>query len=95
MKAGDAVVLVSDLYFCDDPLRRMEADENKLVLMGVTARFEGAKDARDREQGAPQAEKTVRWLVDCAHLSSQYVLHFGSAGLGAARSWLSLLGTAR
>lgn len=83
VKAGDAAVFVVDLFFDDDPPRQMAAGGNKLSLRGVTECFNGAQDAKGKVQGAPQPEREARWILDCSHLSSEYVIDFAAAGSDA------------
>jgi len=70
VKAGDARLFVTDLYFVEDPPRRLAVTGTAVALTGVTEPLEGTQ--------APFAEPT-RWLFDCSHLSSQYVIDFASA----------------
>ncbi len=66
-----------DLYFVEDPPRRLALSEDMLALTGVTMPVEGTK--------LPFAEKQ-RWLFDCSHLSSQYVLDFAAPAEAAELS---------
>ena len=64
----------TDLYFADDPARRLAIQGDRLLLSGVIERWVNpAKNRSGREIGAPYAH-TARVLCDCSHLSSQYVL---------------------
>jgi exo-rhamnogalacturonan lyase-like protein len=84
IKAGG--VWVSDLYFVEDPPRRLAVKDGSLVLTGVTAPLEGAK--------WPFATKQ-RWLFDCSHLSSQYMFDFAAPADTAQLSQNAKLARAR
>jgi hypothetical protein len=77
VKAGDARLFVSDLYFVEDPPRRLAVTGNAVALTGVTEPLEGTEP--------PFADRT-RWLFDCSHLSSQYVVDFAAPSEAAALS---------
>ncbi len=88
-QVGGAQVSVSDLYFADDPPRRLETIGDKLVLSGVAQRYEGMPDKKQPEKkrrvGQP-FESDHRWLMDCSHLRSEYFFDFGgTAGDEVAR----------
>ncbi|MCG3180805.1 MAG: hypothetical protein BIFFINMI_03168 [Phycisphaerae bacterium] len=68
-KAGAGTVFVTDLYFVEDPPRKLAVTAEGLALVGVTTPLEGAQ--------LPFAEP-IRWLFDCSHLSSQYVIDFAA-----------------
>lgn len=74
-KAGDAKISVTDLYFSDDPARKLAAGKESLLLTGITERYEGVKDSKGKVQGQPHPDK-ARWIFDCSHLSSQYSIDF-------------------
>jgi len=76
-KTAAGTLWVSDLYFVEDPPRRLALTKGALALTGVTEPLEGTKP--------PFGEK-VRWLFDCSHLSSQYVFDFAAPGETAALS---------
>ena len=76
-KLGGAAVSVTDLYFVDDPPRRLAVTKNSLVLSGVAEPLEGTT--------SPFADKG-RWLADCSHLSSQYVIDFQAPAAAAELS---------
>lgn len=78
-KSGGGAVWVCDLYFNDDPARKLAVVDGALALSGVAKRWRGARDDKDRELGAPYAAE-ARWLHDCSHLSSQYRIDFAAAG---------------
>ncbi len=68
------------MVFADDPARRLETKKDALILTGVTERFEGHKDKKFKKDlfvGRPYGDKW-RWIFDCSHLSSQYVLDFAA-----------------
>ena len=69
VRAGDARLLVADLYFVEDPPRRLAVTGSNVVLTGVTVPLEGA--------AAPFGEP-MRWLFDCSHLSSEYLIDFAA-----------------
>ncbi|HOX06672.1 MAG TPA: hypothetical protein PK280_09735 [Planctomycetota bacterium] len=73
-KLGGAVVLAADLYFVEDPPRRLAVEKGALVLGGIAEPLEGA--------ARPFKDKG-RWLVDCSHLSSQYLLDFAAPAAAA------------
>ncbi len=62
-------VWVTDLYFVDDPPRRLAVDQGALALTGITEPLEGTQ---------PPFAVRPRWLFDCSHLSSQYVFDFAA-----------------
>ena len=74
---GDGGVFVTDLYFVEDPPRKLAVAKDTILLTGVTEPLEGAK--------LPFAQKT-RVLFDCSHLSSQYVLDLAAPADNAALS---------
>ncbi|MCX7590456.1 MAG: hypothetical protein N2255_02400 [Kiritimatiellae bacterium] len=69
VKSGENSVWACDLYFVDDPPRRLAVKDSALLLTGVTVPLDGITKM-------PFPEKE-RWLFDCSHLSSQYLLDFG------------------
>jgi hypothetical protein len=73
-KLGSGVVLAADLYFVEDPPRRLAVEKGALVLGGIVEPLEGA--------ARPFKDKH-RWLVDCSHLSSQYLLDFQAPAAAA------------
>ncbi len=93
-RLGDGCVYACDLYFADDPARRLAGfggEEPLLVLEGVVER--PAESAGD--QARPYAD-TRRVLYDCSHLSSQYVLDFAAPAeparlSAAAKAWRNRL----
>ena len=66
-KTGSGTLWACDLFFVEDPPRRLTLSKDSLALTGVTQPLEGAK--------LPFAEK-LRMIFDCSHLSSEYVLDF-------------------
>ena len=76
--AGGAV-WACDLYFVDDPARRLAVADGSLILEGVMERPAAQATAKDRPY-----DGTARFLYDCSHLSSQYVIDF-AAGADPAR----------
>ncbi len=80
-KVGGGTVAVCDLVFADDPARRLETGKRTLILTGIAERFEGHLDKkwpkRKRKVGEPYGDKW-RWIFDCSHLSSQYVIDFAA-----------------
>ena len=76
-KTGKGSVYACDLYFTDDPARRLAVKDGALVLTGVMERERAKKDARGREPGKPYND-TKRVLYDCSHLSSQYLIDFAA-----------------
>jgi len=75
--SGGANVSVCDLYFVEDPPRRLAATDGALVLTGITEPLEGAKP--------PWGEPT-RWLFDCTHITSQYLIDLAAPADPAAVS---------
>jgi hypothetical protein len=69
-RLADAVLWATDLYFVEDPPRRLAVRDGSLILTGVTVPLEGTKWPFGTKQ---------RWLFDCSHLSSQYVLDFAAS----------------
>jgi hypothetical protein len=76
-KLGAGGVFVTDLYFVDDPPRRMAVEKGALALSGVADPLPGAK--------SPFQGKT-RWIFDCSHLSSQYLFDFAAPAAAAELS---------
>ncbi|MCX7590926.1 MAG: hypothetical protein N2255_04790, partial [Kiritimatiellae bacterium] len=66
-KVGAAVVCVNDLYFVEDPPRRLSVAIDSVILGGIVEPLDGTV--------SPFADKH-RWLADCSHLSSQYHIEF-------------------
>jgi hypothetical protein len=77
VKYDNKSIFAADLYFVEDPPRRLEAANGRLLLTGVTEPLEDA--------ARPFSDRT-RWLFDCSHLSSQYVLDFAAPTERAALS---------
>jgi len=70
-------LFVTDLYFVEDPPRRLAVGPRSLLLAGIVQPLEGTT--------SPFCDKP-RWLMDCSHLSSQYVLDFAAPADAAALS---------
>jgi hypothetical protein len=97
-----AGILACDLFFAEDPARKLETTKDRLVLTGVAECWEGPMDTKwpekKRRIGQPFGDLR-RWLFDCSHLSSQYVIDFAAptdaAGAGArakaAKGWLHVM----
>jgi hypothetical protein len=68
-KVGGSALWVTDLYFVEDPPRRLAVAGDRIRLTGITQPLEGTK--------SPFSDRT-RWLFDCSHLSSQYVIDFAA-----------------
>lgn len=66
-RVGGALVAVNDLYFVEDPARRLTVNKNSIVLTGVAEPLEGA--------ASPFGDRH-RWILDSSHLTSQYVIDF-------------------
>ena len=79
--AGGRRVAVCDLYFADDPPRRLAGTGKALVLTGVAQRWDGPMDKKwpetKRRVGQPFLSE-YRWIMDCSHLSSEYVIDFAA-----------------
>jgi hypothetical protein len=78
---GGSPVFACDKVFSADPARRLAVEGGRLVLEGVAERFEGPKDQkfdRDRRVGEPWKSQ-ARWLFDCSHHSSEYLIDFAPA----------------
>ncbi|MFO7898405.1 MAG: hypothetical protein R6V58_05030 [Planctomycetota bacterium] len=86
VKLDGGSVWVTDLYFVEDPPRRLAVKDGSLVLTGVTEPLAGAK---------PPFAVRARWLFDCSHLSSQYVLDFAPPAEPAALSAAAMRARAR
>ena len=76
-KIGSATVCATDLYFVEDPPRRLAVEKGELVLTGIAESLEPSK--------SPFGDKQ-RWLHDCSHLSSQYVIDFQAPAAAAELS---------
>jgi hypothetical protein len=74
---GGSAVAVHDLYFVEDPPRRLALAKGALELSGVAPAFAGLS--------APFGDR-LRWISDCSHLSSQYWIDFAAAAEGAKLS---------
>lgn len=68
-RVGASIVWATDLYFVEDPPRRLAAADGRLLLVGITEPLEGTKSPFSDRQ---------RWLFDCSHLSSQYIIDFAA-----------------
>jgi hypothetical protein len=64
---GGAGVWAADLYFVEDPPRKLALANGRIRLTGVTEPLESAN--------LPFCSGT-RWLFDCSRLSSQYLIDF-------------------
>jgi len=101
-QAGRSTVFACDLCFADDPARRLATTPNALLLTGVAERWDGPMDKKwpekKRRIGQPYGDKW-RWIFDCGHLSSQYVIDFAAPAdparladkAKAARGWLHVM----
>jgi hypothetical protein len=74
-RLGGGAVAVHDLYFVDDPPRKLALSKGHLELAGIAEPADPAKWPFN---------DVGRWLFDCSHLSSQYVLDFAPAADAAA-----------
>ncbi len=88
--SSERSLFVGDLFFEENPARRLETGENAIKLTGVAEIFEGYRDAKFNQDKPPEKRRIVgrpyssgrapytkwRWLPDCSHLSSEYVLDF-------------------
>jgi len=79
-------VWVTDLYFVEDPPRRLAVKDGSLMLTGVTEPLEGAQMPFGTKQ---------RWLFDSSHLSSQYLFDFAAPAAPAELSAKSKRARAR
>ncbi|MHC4915323.1 MAG: exo-rhamnogalacturonan lyase family protein, partial [Planctomycetota bacterium] len=68
-RTASGTLAIHDLFFADDPPRRLAAEKNALVLSGVSTLLPGTK--------SPFGD-SPRWLMDCSHVSSQYLIDFQS-----------------
>jgi hypothetical protein len=66
-RTASGAVWACDLFFVEDPPRKLALAKGALVLTGVTQPLEGAK---------PPFPEKQRMIFDCSHLSSEYVLDF-------------------
>ncbi|MGQ9663415.1 MAG: exo-rhamnogalacturonan lyase family protein [Kiritimatiellia bacterium] len=80
VKVGGALVCVNDLYFVEDPPRRLSVAIDAITLSGIVEPLEGIP--------IPFADKH-RWLADRSHLSSQYQIEFLAPGEASELSALS------
>jgi len=76
-RVAGGTLFVTDLYFVEDPPRRLAVSPRSLQLAGIVQPLEGTT--------SPFCDKP-RWLLDCSHLSSQYVLDFAAPADAAALS---------
>jgi len=63
----DAAIFVTDICFVEDPPRQLAVNDNAIVLSPIVEPFEGAE--------TPFSDRH-RLLMDCSHLSSEYVFDF-------------------
>ncbi|MFO7900813.1 MAG: hypothetical protein R6V58_17350 [Planctomycetota bacterium] len=70
-QTGAGAVFACDRYFNADPPRRMSTEGGALTLSGVIPRFDGPG-------GPAHMYAKHRWLMDCSHLDSQYVIDFAA-----------------
>jgi hypothetical protein len=78
-RTANGGVFVCDRYFNEDAPRAMGAGK-ALVLSGVIPRFDGPKGkyrGKTVTLGHPMNDKH-RWLMDCSHPISQYVIDFAA-----------------
>ncbi len=74
-----ATVFVCDKTFATNPARRLAVDGRRLLLDGITTRFEGVPDRKfkkDRTIGLPWKPAEGFWLFDASHHSSEYLFDF-------------------
>ena len=76
-------VAAADLYFADNPPRRLETKGNSILLHGITDRYQG--------RGAPWAVDHLI-LMDSTHYSSQYLIDFAAPADGAALGAMTTAG---
>jgi len=79
---GDVTVFAADRLLASNPARRIAVDQNRLVLEGIAARFDGPPDVKfrqDRRIGEPWSSPGC-WLYDCSHHSSEYRFDFAASG---------------
>ncbi len=76
-------VAVADLYFADNPPRRLETTQDAIVLQGITSRYQG--------RGAPWAVDHLI-LMDSTHYSSQYRIDFAAPADGNALNAMTTAG---
>ncbi len=79
-KVGGQVVYACDRYFVHDLPRRLGTTKNSLLLTGITERFDGPEitwRGKKVRIGHPWNDK-VRWLCDCTHITSHYMIDFAA-----------------
>jgi hypothetical protein len=79
--AGTAYAV--DLHFAEDPARRIGTGTKTLILNAGPQRYPGRPDRKWPDKGNRVGvvyEDDYRWIFDCTHFSSHYVLDFAAAG---------------
>jgi len=76
-------VAAADLYFADNPPRRLETKGNRIILHAITDRYQG--------RGAPWAVDHLI-LLDSTHYSSQYLVDFAAPADGQALNTMTAAG---
>jgi len=75
-RRGASAVFACDRLFASDPARRLAVTkDSRLVLEAIAPWFGAGTDRRGRPVGRPWYEEH-RWLFDCSHHSSEYLLDF-------------------
>jgi hypothetical protein len=73
-RLGEGTLFASDVYFADDPARRLSVKDGVVALEGVFERWGGANGDR----GRPYFDKR-RTLYDCSHITSHYRIDFAAS----------------
>jgi len=81
---GTSSVFVCDRLFFADPARKLSADRNSIRIESVAEAFKG--------KGRPWRTQEGRWLIDCSHLTSEYLLDFSAPADGAVLDRLAKAG---
>jgi hypothetical protein len=79
-KTGQGGVFVSDRFLWENPVRGIAVKDGHLSLGGVLENFEpGEYVVRGKTvKGGQPYISNGRWLLDCNHLSSEYVINFAA-----------------
>jgi len=79
-------LLASDLYFVEDPPRRLAVEKGSLVLSGIVEPLKGTTSPFQAKH---------RWIFDCSHLSSEYTIDFQAPAAAQELSRKAKAGRAR
>lgn len=86
-RTGAAAVYALDLHFVADPARRIGTEADAIVLSAGPKRYPGRPDKKWPDKGNRLGvvyADDYRWVFDCTHFASHYVLDFAAPADGEA-----------